>query len=52
MHTHEREVSITTTTPTIDLELFKMNVYRIKNRMKNRIKSMRIRKISKIERHR
>lgn len=37
-----RDVSITMTTPSIDLELFKTNVNRIKNRIRN------IRIISKI----
>lgn len=39
MHTHERSID-NDDTPTIDLELFKMNVYRIKNCIKNCIKNI------------
>lgn len=42
MHTHERSID-NDDTPTIDLELLKMNVY-IKNCIKNCIKNIRIKK--------
>lgn len=42
MHTHEKSID-NDDTPTIDLELLKMNVY-IKNCIKNCIKNIRIKK--------
>lgn len=48
MHTHEKNIDNDDYSQHRDLELFKTNVYRIKNRIKN----IRIKEISKIQRYR